>query len=233
MSALLRAPDVWLFTFILVFVFPALDYFLYRRLPSPAQIYLWNIFAAWTLTAVSILLIFRHHLSLSDFGQTLGTFPRTLIFSAILFALLLALYFLNKLQKRKPSPEKLAQATERIRKLLPTSPAEQRLWILVSITAGFCEEFLYRGWLLNLFATASHSIWIGLLVSSFFFGLAHVYQGRSAILSTGILGAVFGIIYIVSRTLLPSQLLHTFIDITNGLSFARIAQRTTSTADNC
>lgn len=100
----------------------------------------------------------------------------------------------------------------------------------LAITAGFCEEFLYRGWLLNLTGAFLHSVRIGLLISSTFFGFAHIYQGRSAILSTGILGLVFGVICIASGTLLPSQFLHTFLDITNFLAFARLASRANSSA---
>ena len=225
MVALLHAGDVWVFTFILAIVYPALDYWVYQRLTSAIKIYVWNILAAWTLTAAAIALTFRHHLTLSEFGQNFGSYPRTVIVCAILVVVILALYLVNKLQKRKASPEKLAHATERIRKLLPKSAAERRMWIVVSITAGFCEEFLYRGWLLHVSAAACHSVWIGLALSSLFFGLAHVYQGRSAIVSTGVLGVVFGVIYIASRTLLPSQIVHTFLDITNGLAFARIPQR--------
>jgi membrane protease YdiL (CAAX protease family) len=70
------------------------------------------------------------------------------------------------------------------------------------------------------------SVWLGLLVSSVIFGLAHAYQGRSGILGTGILGAIFGIVFIVSGSLIPGQLLHTAMDLNNGLALGKVAKRT-------
>ena len=64
--------------------------------------------------------------------------------------ILVAVFVLiNKLQRKKTSPEKIAKAVEGARKLFPVKGSERILWIAVSLTAGFCEEFLYRGWLLN------------------------------------------------------------------------------------
>jgi uncharacterized protein len=188
-------------------------------------IYIWNILAAWTLTITAVWLIFRNNLTLAAFGQNPGTYPRSLMVSAALFALVLALFLVNKLQKRKRNPEQIAKAVAGARKLLPVTQTERLLWIVVALTAGFCEEFLYRGWLLNVTGAALHSVWLGLLVSSICFGFAHLYQGQSGMLSTGVLGAVFGLIYMASHTLLPGQILHALLDLNNGLAFGRAAAR--------
>jgi uncharacterized protein len=180
---------------------------------------------AWVLTIAAALLIFRNNLTLAAFGQNLGTYPRTLIVSAILFALVLALFLVQELQKHKHNPEQLANAVEGVRKLLPASKTERLIWIVVALTAGFCEEFLYRGWLLNVTGAALHSVWLGLLISSIFFGFAHLYLGRTGMISAGVFGAVFGLIYIASHTLLPGQILHALLDLNNGLAFGRAAAR--------
>ncbi len=225
MPVLFHRPEVWLFTLILALVYPLLDTVIYARSQSAIPIYIWNILAAWALTIAAAWLILRNNLTLSAFGQNFGAYPRTLVASAIILVLVLVLFVVNKLQKRKPDPEQIAKAVEGARKLLPVTPTERLLWIPVALTAGFCEEFLYRGWLLNLFGAALHSIWLGLLVSSILFGFAHLYQGRKGMLSTGLLGAVFGIICIASGTLLPAQILHALIDLNNGLAFGRAAAR--------
>jgi membrane protease YdiL (CAAX protease family) len=98
--------------------------------------------------------------------------------------------------------------------------------VLVSISAGLCEELLYRGWLLSLFSAALGSVWLGLLISSIIFGLAHAYQGRSGIIGSGILGAILGNVFIVSGSLIPGQLLHTAMDLNNGLALGKVAKRT-------
>jgi uncharacterized protein len=228
-AALLHRLDVWLFTLVLAFIYPLADRLFYSRLKTAMQIYIWNILAAWLLSAVAVFLIYRNGLSLSDFGQTFGSYPRNLIVSIILVALIAMLVLVNKLQKHKPSPESLAKATADVRKLLPSTSAERLAVIPLALTAGFCEEFLYRGWLLNLTGYAFKSIWVGLLISSILFGFAHLYQGRKGMLGTGILGLViFGLIYIASGTLLPGQILHTALDLNNILGYGKIVSRANS-----
>lgn len=226
--ALLHRLEVWLFTVFLALIYPLADQFCYSRLKSALQVYVWNILAAWFLTAAALFLIYRNGLTLSDFGQTFGTYPRTLIVATILVVLIAALVLVNKLQKHKHNPESLAKTIENVRKLLPTTHAERLAVIPVALTAGFCEEFLYRGWLLNLTGSALKSVWAGLLISSIFFGFAHLYQGRKGMLGTGIGGLVFGLVYIASGSLLPGQVLHAALDVNNLLSLGKIAARAAS-----
>jgi membrane protease YdiL (CAAX protease family) len=122
----------------------------------------------------------------------------------------------NKLQKKKPGPEKIAKATESVRKLLPVTGRESMIRVAVALSAGFCEEFLNRSWLLNVTGAALKSVWLALLVSSIFFGFAHLYQGRSSMISACVLGLVFGLIYFASGSLLPAQILHILLDLNNG-----------------
>jgi membrane protease YdiL (CAAX protease family) len=99
------------------------------------------------------------------------------------------------------------------------------VWIAVALTAGVCEEFLYRGWLLSLIATASGSLWIALVASSIVFGFAHAYQGRNGILGASVLGIVMGGVFLFSRTLLPGQILHAAIDLNSGFALGKIASQ--------
>jgi len=84
-------------------------------------------------------------------------------------------------------------------------------------TAAFGEEMLVRGFLLNRLAEAwgrSRAAWIGALFeSSALFGLAHFYQGLSGMLLTGVIGLVFGTVYLaVGRNLWVTILAHGAID---------------------
>jgi membrane protease YdiL (CAAX protease family) len=76
--------------------------------------------------------------------------------------------------------------------------------LLVSWTlAAFGEEFAYRGYLLPRLARAGGSTraaWLlGLVVTSALFGLGHVYQGPSGIVTTALSGAAFGGLYLAAR----------------------------------
>ena len=230
LGALPHRPAIWLFTFVLAVLFPFVDAFVYARFKSTIRLYLWTIVAEWAFIIVAVLIILRSGLSLQNFGQSFGTYPRTLIICAILFVFVAALVLSSKMRTRKStaSPEraaKIAKAVEEARKLLPKNGKERILFVAVAFTAGFCEEFLYRGWLLNLTGYALKSVLLGLLISSIFFGFAHLYQGGGGIIKTGVVGLVFGLIYVASGSLLPGQILHALFDLNNGLAVAKIVSR--------
>jgi len=99
--------------------------------------------------------------------------------------------------------------------LLPRTPGERRLFTVVGITAGVCEEWLYRGFFLAVVSALAGGApaWVLVLVAAVAFGLAHAYQGRSGILTTGLLGGVMAALYLQTGSLLLPVLLHAAIDL--------------------
>jgi CAAX protease family protein len=73
-------------------------------------------------------------------------------------------------------------AVDRVR--IPTTPyqapsgfAEIFMWILLSISAGVCEELVFRGYLQKQFHVATHSIAAAVILQGIIFGMVHAYQG--------------------------------------------------------
>jgi len=99
--------------------------------------------------------------------------------------------------------------------LLPRSWGERRLFALVGVTAGVCEEWLYRGFLLAVVAALAPGLpAVALvLVAGVAFGLAHAYQGLAGVLTTGVLGALLAGVYLSTGSLLLPVLLHAAIDL--------------------
>ncbi|WP_299955724.1 CPBP family intramembrane glutamic endopeptidase [uncultured Modestobacter sp.] len=99
--------------------------------------------------------------------------------------------------------------------LLPRSRSERRLFGLVGVTAGVCEEWLYRGFFLAVVAALVPALPVGLLVlvAGAAFGLAHAYQGLTGVLTTGVLGGVLAAVYLGTGSLLLPVLLHAAIDL--------------------
>jgi uncharacterized protein len=99
--------------------------------------------------------------------------------------------------------------------LLPRTAAERRLFTLVGVTAGVCEEWLYRGFFLAVVAALAGGPPTGVLVlvAAVAFGLAHAYQGRAGIVTTGVLGGVMAAVYLDTGSLLLPVLLHALIDL--------------------
>jgi uncharacterized protein len=99
--------------------------------------------------------------------------------------------------------------------LLPRTAAERRLFTLVGVTAGVCEEWLYRGFFLAVVAGLAGGPPTGVLVlvAAVAFGLAHAYQGRAGIVTTGVLGGVMAAVYLDTGSLLLPVVLHALIDL--------------------
>lgn len=99
--------------------------------------------------------------------------------------------------------------------LLPRTPGERRLFVLVGITAGVCEEWLYRGFLLAVVAAVFGSLPTPALVvvGAVAFGLAHAYQGAAGVVTTGVLGGVMAGLYLATGSLLLPVVLHALIDL--------------------
>lgn len=70
-------------------------------------------------------------------------------------------------------------ANRTIEFLLPQNSLEMLLWIALSITAGICEEAIYRGYFQGQFTALTRSAPAGIVISSLLFGAAHLYQGFS------------------------------------------------------
>ena len=112
---------------------------------------------------------------------------------------------LRAMMRKHPSTEALT----------PHTPAEVKTFAVLSVSAGVCEEVLYRGFLLWL-ATAWIGLWPALLATSLLFGIAHAYLGPKHIIRVFVGGIVFGLLTIGSASLLPAILLHTFTDLVSG-----------------
>jgi len=99
--------------------------------------------------------------------------------------------------------------------LLPRTTQEQWTFAALAVTAGVCEELIYRGFGLAALRWAVPGISEGALiaVTATAFGLAHLYQGRVGVVLTGVLGAYFAWITISTGTLLPAMLLHGLVDL--------------------
>lgn len=94
--------------------------------------------------------------------------------------------------------------------------SEERLWFaLVSISAGVCEEILFRGFLIRYFQAGPYHLGLALavVVSCLFFGTAHLYQGLVGVLQTAFLGLVFAALFLATGSLALPILAHVATDL--------------------
>ena len=61
--------------------------------------------------------------------------------------------------------------------IFPHSPLEATVYFFLAMTAGYCEELIFRGYLMQQFGLRTSSKTMGILLQAVVFGLAHGYQG--------------------------------------------------------
>lgn len=99
--------------------------------------------------------------------------------------------------------------------ILPNTALECAAFALLSLTAGLCEEILFRGFMIRFLVESPLQLGMlaALVISSTVFGLNHAYQGAKGMVSTAISGLGFGLVFVLSGTLVPCILLHALVDL--------------------
>ena len=211
---------------VLAVVSPAADYFwLYPRLirqtragvpGARRRAYTTSILMQWMLTlCVSVLWVQRRRpWSALWLGETSA--------SRLAAGLALAAAFIGVLLLQRRTvlahPEHLDKVRHQLAAasaLLPHTPEEHTWFMLLSITAGICEEFLFRGFVL-WYVRVSTGLLLAAAFSTILFGTAHLYLSRRDALRAGIVGAIMAAIVIATRCLLPAMVLHAAVDINSG-----------------
>jgi uncharacterized protein len=143
---------------------------------------------------------------LADFGAAFIFW----IMAAIALAALSTLLYLVHLRRLDKAVVSLA----------PKNALEFALWIALSITAGVVEEFIFRGYLLQQFASIKGRLWIGVLASSLLFGAAHGYEGVGAMIAIAAYGAMFCVLAMQQRSLRAGMMAHAWHDFITGAALA-------------
>jgi membrane protease YdiL (CAAX protease family) len=104
---------------------------------------------------------------------------------------------------------------------VPTNPYEAYmqtpfgagLFIVVVILAGGVREEIQRAFVLHRFEQRLGGAWLGLVVWSAAFGLFHLPQGKDAALAVGLLGLIWGVVYIRRRSAVAPIVSHAGFDV--------------------
>ena len=88
------------------------------------------------------------------------------------------------------------------------TPAQALVLVVVATIGGGLREEIQRAFILHRFEHHLGGARVGLVLYSLVFGLGHALQGWDAVLTTTILGACWGYVYIARRSILASVVSH-------------------------
>lgn len=100
--------------------------------------------------------------------------------------------------------------------LLPRTPGEVAAWMVTSASAGFCEEFVFRGYVQRQLLALTQLGWLAILGQGLLFGLMHAYQGWLPVLRICVIGIMLGALAAWRRSLRPGMIAHAWQDIWAG-----------------
>jgi membrane protease YdiL (CAAX protease family) len=175
----------------------------------------------WLAVAVVAWRAWVHGYTAEQLGLTIHGKTRIMIVSFVGAAAIATLQWLN-LRRMGRLPVKARGPLQAIaERILPQSTIELLPFLALAITAGICEEFLYRGFALAVLAHLGSPVWVAVIISSILFGLAHLYQGRGGFFSTLVVGTVFGVGRIANDSLIPVIFWHGAVDLVAGVAGPR------------
>jgi len=102
--------------------------------------------------------------------------------------------------------------------LAPHTGLEMLLWIFVALTAGFCEEVIFRGYLQQQFIAWSNRVPVGIGLSVLFFGAGHIYQGIAPAIGITVFGLLFSLLAYYRKSLRPGMMAHAWQDALAGIA---------------
>jgi uncharacterized protein len=220
-----------LFVFLLV-IAPAWDYRDTQRLkrsPSSAgKIRYYKTLCSWLWIGSAVALMTLGWRALFTASPTPGEIPWLLEHAWVRYlviALLIAIFTLTILfsvgivlwKKLKKLPRKYG-AADRLKSFdyfFPQTWTERRWFAFLCVTAGVCEETLYRGFLLHYLHVLPFSLnlTLALVIAAAIFGLGHLYTGLSGVLGTAAFGFLMSALFLLSGNLLLPMIFHATADL--------------------
>jgi len=113
--------------------------------------------------------------------------------------------------------------TAAVQRILPRSPLEIAVFLVVAVSAGICEEIVFRGYLLQQFRAMTKSTSSAVLMQAFVFGASHGYEGPRTMILLGVYGLMFGALARWRRSLRPGMVAHALHDGIVGVLAGRFA----------
>jgi membrane protease YdiL (CAAX protease family) len=173
-------------------------------------LYARTILFEWLLLGIMLLGVWRHGTSLfTVMGERWRSAAEVLRDVGIALVFLMVSVFLTSLFGPQDPGLKADSA---VRFLLPHGKLEDVLWICLAVSAGICEEAIYRGYLQRQLAAVSRNAVVGILLSAGMFGAGHAYQGWRNAALIGVGGALAGALAYWRRSVRPGMIAHAMQD---------------------
>ena len=192
------------------------------------QIYYGNSIFQWIGVGVILLVWWVNDRPFLDLGFGIPSIDPIALGLIVLF---IVVYFLDTWSELR-SEERLAKTRKKWLKDIPFLPAnwqELKHFFFVAITAGFCEEVIFRGFFIQYFLAWNQDnlmgTWLSIIIPAFLFAFGHIYQGHLAVLKTLLMAILLGWIFILTESLWIPIIIHFLVDAIGGYIAMRVLRQ--------
>jgi membrane protease YdiL (CAAX protease family) len=221
--------DLWLIFLFLAVVVPWRGRARIRQLMAKEQVtsaervilYSSTIAFQFAVAAIVAWRTWHHEFLRAEIGLVVGDSAKILLAALLGAGLIGGLQWMNLRRVSRLPIARRGPFQIIAERILPRSEKERFLFLVLALTAGVCEEFLYRGFAMAALQRAGFTVWAVVAVSSLLFGLAHSYQGRGGIVGTLLVGLVFAGARIAYDSLIPVMVWHAVLDGVTGVAGPR------------
>ena len=221
--------DIWLIFLVLGVVLPWRGRARMKKLLAMPRVstmerlslYASTIAFQWLAVAAVAWRAWAHGFTASQFGLIVPDRSKILIAAVVGTAAIASLQWLNLRRLGRIPVEARGSLQAIAERILPQSTVELFPYLALAMTAGLCEEFLYRGFAMAVLLHVGLPAWAVVLLSSVLFGLAHSYQGRGGIVMTLLIGLILGTSRLAYGSLVPAIFWHSGVDVVAGTAGPR------------
>ncbi|MBD58160.1 MULTISPECIES: CPBP family intramembrane glutamic endopeptidase [Pseudoalteromonas] len=216
-------PALEIILLVIFLIFPVIDLVLEKYKSNNKKFeYCKTSAVLWCLTGLVIFFYYQGELSVTHpfiLPNTLWktVFAGTLILLFIIYMIYVMYTIVQSEKIRNDIATSLEHSGDSLNDLMPESRSELFMFtFIVSVTAGVCEELIFRWYLLSVIEL--HSNWvIAVIGSSMVFGLWHFYLGWKHVIKTALIGLVLCGLYLYFESIFFVILIHILMDVYSGL----------------
>ncbi len=187
------------------------------ELPPRRLLYSSAAITLWILAALTAVVLVVEDVDPAEIGLHATSLARLLGWSIGVAVLVLAV---NAVISRTAA--RLGARESRLAfYLIPQTRRERGHFLLLSATAGFCEEFVYHGYVVAGLAAWLGSGWWAAAVANTAFGVLHGYQNTVGVVRAAAMGYVLTLPVLLGFGLWPGIVAHFLVDASVGLGLWR------------
>lgn len=187
------------------------------------MMYYGNSAVLWIMALACLLAWWLAGRSFADLGLGWGELPYSGLAWTIMavFVLLYSLDVISEIGTSEFRATTRAQFKKDL-SFLPANLDEFLPFLLLALSAGVCEEIIFRGYFINYFewlfaGNGAMSIGLTILVPAIIFGVSHLYQGAKAVVKIIAMATMFGAFFLLTNSLWVLIFLHALVDVLGGL----------------